>query len=428
MRVAVFLSNSHLGHWSWLAFAEGKVPASGTDGQIIALAQRLSRRDDIALLAIFGGALPDDAPPGAELVEDLSGAAACAAAQHADLLLFIDRANAETRAGIAACEAVGVRAVVWAQNGPYAEDRTLFATSAAVRRVVCVSAPHADLLRHLPIFEKVVVINNSLLARPKLAAPERDPNAVCFLGATVREKGFHLLVAAWPTVRRVVPLATLTVFGSANLYDRHNATGPLGLGVRDFEAEYITPVWGADRARLHEELGVNLAGLTTPAELGVLLRSFAVAVVNPWASRTGSVETFCVSAVEAAAAGCAVIGGRRLGLTETVRNGKTGVLIRHEKKLASALIALLENPARVAAFGRCGEEWAPARFSAERADTAWLALFREVAADQRARPPRIAFRTITTRTIARQGVGVVRRTSVRTRRISSRRAASATAR
>jgi phosphatidylinositol alpha-1,6-mannosyltransferase len=267
-----------------------------------------------------------------------------------------------------------------------------------------------------------------LLARSANTATTRDPYAVCFLGATVREKGFHLLVAAWPTVRRAIPTATLTVFGSAQLYDRDNAMGPLGLGVRDFEAEYVTPVWGADRERLRDELGVNIAGLTSPAELGELLRSFGVAVVNPWASRAGSVETFCVSAVEAGAAGCAVVGGRRLGLTETVRNGKTGVLMRHEKQLASALIALLENPARIATLGRCGEQWAPTRFSAERADAAWLQLFREVAADQPPRRARLALRTVTTRALARQAVGAARRTSARTRRISSRRAASDTTR
>jgi glycosyltransferase involved in cell wall biosynthesis len=410
VRIAMLLPGEQLGQWSWNDVAPGRVAASGTHGQALALAERLSSRADVVLLPMFLGGLPADAPTHATPVGGLASAAVAADEFGADALLFVDHADEATQAGVLECDRRGLRSVAWAQNGPYRGFRELFAGSPSIRRVVCVSQPHADLLRHTPLFDKVAVINNALLITASSdQRVERSATAACFLGATVAEKGFHHLVRAWPVVRAAVPAATLTVFGSARLYDRRSPVGPLGLGSPEFEAEFLAPTWGTDPARLAADHGVLVAGLTRPADLAEKLRALSVAVVNPSVSRGASVETFCVSAIEAEACGCAVVGGRRLGLTETVLHGRTGVLIRDEDDLGPVIVDLMNHPERTAALGSRGQAWAPTRFSAAAIEEEWMALFRDVAADRRAHPPRLALQRVDARTAARQAGQMLRR-------------------
>jgi phosphatidylinositol alpha-1,6-mannosyltransferase len=69
-----------------------------------------------------------------------------------------------------------------------------------------------------------------------------------------------------------------------------------------------------------------------------------------------SIEGFGIVCLEAAAAGKPVIAGRSGGLPSAIVDGETGVLVDPEspRAIAGAALALLGDPARARAMGRCG--------------------------------------------------------------------------
>jgi glycosyltransferase involved in cell wall biosynthesis len=80
----------------------------------------------------------------------------------------------------------------------------------------------------------------------------------------------------------------------------------------------------------------------------------------------GSDES-CRAALEAMAAGRAVIGRRVGALPETVVHGVTGLLVDDDQpeSVAAALRAVIAEPERAAAMGRAGRERARAVYSAD---------------------------------------------------------------
>jgi glycosyltransferase involved in cell wall biosynthesis len=86
------------------------------------------------------------------------------------------------------------------------------------------------------------------------------------------------------------------------------------------------------------------------------------------------------SAVEAAAAGCAVIAAAHGGLPEIIRDGETGVLVApgDAGALAAAAAALLDDPARREALGAAAARDVRERFSPGRLLDAIQALYDEL--------------------------------------------------
>ena len=71
-------------------------------------------------------------------------------------------------------------------------------------------------------------------------------------------------------------------------------------------------------------------------------------------------EGWCIAAVEAAAAGKAVVGTRIPGLVDAVRDGETGLLAGPEdvEEIAGAMLRLLREPGLRAELGAEGRRWA----------------------------------------------------------------------
>lgn len=69
-------------------------------------------------------------------------------------------------------------------------------------------------------------------------------------------------------------------------------------------------------------------------------------------------ESFCVAALEAQAMGVPVVASRTGGLTETVQHGSTGILVPYGDvdALAREVLALLDNPERLAEMAQSGRE------------------------------------------------------------------------
>jgi glycosyltransferase involved in cell wall biosynthesis len=113
---------------------------------------------------------------------------------------------------------------------------------------------------------------------------------------------------------------------------------------------------------------VEFRGRVDRADVPALLRSADLVVCAPW------YEPFGLVALEAMACGVPVVTTAVGGLVDTVIHGVTGVHVppRDVDALATAVCALLADPARRDALGRAGEERARARYD-------WHAIARETA-------------------------------------------------
>jgi D-inositol-3-phosphate glycosyltransferase len=130
--------------------------------------------------------------------------------------------------------------------------------------------------------------------------------------------------------------------------------------------------------RTATELGVAdrivFTGGVARGDVPALLRSADVVVCAPW------YEPFGIVPLEAMACGVPVIATSVGGLTDTVTDGETGLLVppRNAAALAAAAGQLLADPRRRAAFGRAGRQRARRWYSwegvAERTEAVYLRL------------------------------------------------------
>jgi len=242
--------------------------------------------------------------------------------------------------------------------------RTRFVYETLVRRAVAISPAVArNLLEGGVPRERVVTIASSVDAaalvprQPREALRDafglvRDDVVVLTLTSLVARKGVDLLLAAVQQEARCV----LLVAGE-----------------------------GPERARLEAraaELGLGprvrfLGARDDKAELLAACDVFALA------SRA---EGLGVAALEAMAAGRAVLATRVGGLGEAVVDGETGLLVPPEDvpALASALGRLVREPALRARLGAAGPARVAAGFAAGEMVRAYEALYREVLAEERA--------------------------------------------
>jgi glycosyltransferase involved in cell wall biosynthesis len=163
---------------------------------------------------------------------------------------------------------------------------------------------------------------------------------VVSVGRLVPRKGFAELIAVLPAL----PDTELVIVG-----------GPARAALAD-DPE-------AKRLRgLAEQLGVakrvRLAGQVPRTRMPELLRSADVVACVPW------YEPFGIVPLEAMACGVPVLATAVGGLTDTVVDGVTGVLVppRRGAALASALKALLVDPVKRTFFGAAGRDRVESRY------------------------------------------------------------------
>ncbi len=404
MKVGIYLNTDHLADWSWQDFRSGRLAVSGTDALSLFLADRLG---DASLQVAFFVTNPGRDAQGLQQwrVASLSQAVKEARRLSLGLLVFNNTGRDESEDGVMACASLHQPCVVVDHNGPWCGMADRLEGAPCVLRLVCVSAAQTNAFRDHPVFGKTEVIANPLRAYAVRSPIDRDPRSVAFLGSLTPSKGFHHLAAAWPEIRSAMPNAVLNVIGSARLYDRRQRLGPLGVAEMAYETGAICPHLGETLADA-EAQGVRFMGLMQPTDIQEQLRRVSVCVVNP--NCRGSIETFCVSAIEASASGAAVVGARQGGLRETVIEGRTGLLIRRERDLAGAVIRLLRHPEFAAELGECGSRYVSERFAPERIIMEWRRLLQRASDGQRAMPPRFRHDG-TLRLLARESIRIARR-------------------
>jgi glycosyltransferase involved in cell wall biosynthesis len=168
--------------------------------------------------------------------------------------------------------------------------------------------------------------------RPDPATPRADPPRFVYIGRLKRYKGIEFLIQALAIARRERPDLTLDVAGSGDDRPRLEAiAGAAGLG---------------DAVRFH--------GFVDDLTRLRLLRE-AVANVFP-----SPKEGWGITVMEAAACGTPSLASNSPGLRDSVRDGRTGVLVPHgdTAALGREMLRLAGDPALVATLGQAARAWA----------------------------------------------------------------------
>lgn len=410
MTVGLYFPVGHLGDWSWSGFARGDLAASGTDVAQLHLLDYLAKAELFDPVVFTESSFPvRDGLRQVECSDFPEAVRKAGGSEEVNALISVCRDSEDPFiSGLRAATQHEVPLLIWCHNHPSPETLDVMAEEPGVRRVLCVSKSEADDLRHHPGFRKTEVVYNGIDLEPfdkAIETTERNPRRLCFLGALTPTKGFHHVARAWPRVHHAFPEAELHVMGSAKLYDRHQSVGPLGVAEEEFERHKIMPHLGESRSAARS-LGVHFLGLVPPNEVRETIASSLIGIVNP--NVAGSIETFCISAVEIQAGGAAVVGARSGGLRETIQHGQTGYLLRDESELGDAICRLLETPNRTRQMGHRGRQHVRKTFDLERYQKRWAGILERVQNGKPASPPSFSWQRATYKTIARELLRTVR--------------------
>lgn len=204
-----------------------------------------------------------------------------------------------------------VRSLLWMHDTD-AMDRLTPYRAEQVDRVMCLSQWHHDHLAAMyPFIKDKLYITRNGIDPSYFQRPEgmgRLPHRAVYTSSP--DRGLDLLLEWWPEIRRRVPDAELR-YAYASVYDAVAARDPR---IRAFRVELD---------RLSEQPGVtNLGALTQPQVAQEMMQ--AGVWLAPSFSTPGGVqfnETFCIGAVEAAAAGCRRVMSQWGALTERDETG-----------------------------------------------------------------------------------------------------------
>ncbi len=162
--------------------------------------------------------------------------------------------------------------------------------------------------------------------RPDPALDRSDPPSFLYVGRLKRYKGVDLAIRALAVVHRTRPDVRLDIAGSGD--DRSRLEGV----VKELDL--------TDRVTFHGFVAED-------AKLRLLRTTWANLFPSPK-------EGWGITVMEAAACGTPSIASDSPGLRDSVRDGRTGLLVPHGdvEALARRMLELVEQPARVADLGQ----------------------------------------------------------------------------
>lgn len=362
-----FWDNSKLGR-SW-KMDDSDAASSGTDGILLSVANIFSKNTERPVLWVTE--LPAVSNSQVRLVSNLEDALLDAAKNGIKrMVIVVDSSSVQKkilRRSSLPCSIIG-----WAHCTPDHDFLNLAYENPAFERLVAVSHRQSHEWAHHPIFEKTVVIPNFIDVSYWLNSTACRQKRIIYVGALRASKGFHRYAEIWPEVHKKYPDWRLDVCGSSGLYGLTKDLGPYGLSDPRYEAMILEPLGGSLASA--SSLGVNFLGSVPKPKLREQFGSSSFALVNPNPAACYGNETFCVSAVEALAAGIPVVGGASGGLFETVGHGVGGLLAKNKTELRNAIEALIRDFDLRLKLAEQGRKIVIDRFMADNAIDRWLML------------------------------------------------------
>lgn len=263
--------------------------------------------------------------------------------------------------------------IAWEQCISSQKKLFLLSKLPKLKRFVCVSHEHVDMIRNSDLFYKSNFIYNGVDVKGILTKVQKNEKLVIYVGSLDMGKGFHHVAASWPKIIADCPDAKLEVIGGGNLYDKTTKLGELGIAEEEYEKNYIKPFLFdrngklLDSVKFHGVMGYEKYRIMSGAIIGI---------VNP----SNSLETFGITAVEFQLHGTAVVSGKRGGILETVLDKKTGLLAK-STDISNEVIYLLNNPKIAIRMGENGKEFIANKFSFEEVIQSWDKIIDQVIND-----------------------------------------------
>jgi glycosyltransferase involved in cell wall biosynthesis len=141
------------------------------------------------------------------------------------------------------------------------------------------------------------------------------------------------------------------------LFEAFSRIGDTADGLRLVVGGRGTPERLSELRQLAEQAGITgRVTFTGPVSTEERTALYRASLFNVAPSRY---EGWCIAAVEASAAGKAVVGTRIPGLQDAVRHDETGLLVEsgNVDEIAGAMRTLIENPELRRSLGRQGRKW-----------------------------------------------------------------------
>ena len=348
MRVGFYLENGDYKDIDFSRPMEGNPGIRGTQYMIWTIAYFLNIKYSDIETVLFAPVI-EKMPCDLLCVESNSDLEALKMAPEYNVDIMVLRTYTEDAEYYEYIEKCGIKCIMWSHNFENYRRAQVIYNTKSIKRNVCVGRQQYERLRDHPVFSKSVCIYNTLDFENYSKYPERGSRPiVTYVGALNSMKGFHILAHAWPKVLKKVPDAELYVIGSGSL-GTSAKLGPHNLAVAVYEKKFMKYLCdkNGDIVPSVHFMG-NMGGEDKKKIMGIS----RVGVANP----TGKGETFCIVAIEFQALGVPVVSAKKNGTLDTVKDGKTGILVSDSNQLTNAIITLLENPEYAKQLGDEGYE------------------------------------------------------------------------
>ncbi len=211
--------------------------------------------------------------------------------------------------------------------------------------------------------EKIFLSRNGINRKFFKTYKKRRKKRIVYTSTPFR--GLDILLDIFPEIRKRVPDAELCVYSSMSVY---------GMNKEDDYAAY------GDLYERCNRPGVRLIGSISQEKLAKELMKAEV-LVYPNIFE----ETSCIAALEAQAAGLAVVSVAKGALPETVENGKSGILIEEDilsdagkEKFVKEITSLLNDKERRENMGAYGRERVLSRFCWDTIASEWDNYFKKI--------------------------------------------------
>lgn len=216
-------------------------------------------------------------------------------------------------------------------------------------------------------------INLERFTKDRSNDPSNDPK---FIWLSSPDRGLETLLAMWPMIRELYPKATLDIFYGWVMIDKildnyrsaGRSHGPLELLKNRVETQL---------EKLGKKSGINWAGRVSPDDLAKALYKS-----NFWLYPTAFMETFCISAIQAQAAGVIPVASDLAALKETVADKSLLIEgwpmnVDYQLRFMKTLDSVINNKERILEVRENSREFATT-FSWDNAYSKWNDLFKEL--------------------------------------------------